>query len=307
MENGGVYNPDSFKDKYGTEVAYNSRVPYSWAGKKLENRLYPTVELLAGKFRRQGWAGISLNLDSYTIASVEANSPAEKAGLKSGDVIFLTIGGVISGKINGEIIGNNVDIPNYISSKYEGDIISMLVVNNGVGFSRPVSLQLAANPNNVALLEGRASVPVIIPENDEEYVIYYLAESNYNLKKSRAYTTTTENPFYNMFADYINSMVRPAEFSIEYFDADGFTIRKQTFKRPAPLPTVYRSFYSIAPNDSSDKFAILEAFALAPGFVSGAKDIFLDSSTHPLTYNVELDEEDLQRVDSMKFEVIFED
>jgi hypothetical protein len=139
--------------------------------------------------------------------------------------------------------------------------------------------------------------------------------------------------FYAIFLKYVCRMASSAMFSVTFLDKSGNEIYSQIERREAPrksdtqdpLPGVYRSFSF----DTNGHVAFMgNLIAFAPGFVktgefntaegyygsyyqeSGGKaridSVFLDTKDHEATIPVELDADDLQRVDSMKFEVIFE-
>jgi hypothetical protein len=72
--------------------------------------------------------------------------------------------------------------------------------------------------------------------------------------------------------------------------------------------TVYRNFYF--PENSDKINRISQVFAVSPGYVRDGRHLFLGSSNYNQKYGtgwyIELDESDLERLDSMRLEVVFE-
>ena len=108
---------------------------------------------------------------------------------------------------------------------------------------------------------------------------------------------------------FVRKMCRPFAYSITYLDKDGDVITVQIIKRKPVLFSVYPSFE----NYLGDIY--YRGISFAPGyyFESKAEGRLLALGTgnynaaHPEEgYELELDSDELQRLDTMKFEVIFE-
>jgi S1-C subfamily serine protease len=76
--------------------------------------------LKAGKDLRHGVLGITMQGDEFTaaptVATVTPSSPAEKAGIKPGDVIVA---------VDGKPVGNHAQLRHRLGPKYEGDTVSV--------------------------------------------------------------------------------------------------------------------------------------------------------------------------------------
>ncbi|MBR0278543.1 MAG: hypothetical protein IJQ75_00990, partial [Synergistaceae bacterium] len=105
---------------------------------------------------------------------------------------------------------------------------------------------------------------------------------------------------------FVRKMCRPFAYSITYLDKDGDVITVQIIRREPVLFTIYASF-------TSGQY--LYGFSFAPGyyFKSKAEGRLLALGTgnynaaHPEEgYELEIASDDIQRLDTMKFEVIFE-
>ena len=187
------------------------------------------------------------------------------------------------------------------------------------------------------------SLPIIIPENNTEYTVYYLQckiffekpwdfvsdEMTINSSAGKVYklqtqrydtnwkrTESSDQPYF-LFSDYVRKGALPLEFSITYADGDGYDIHNQIIQMGPVMSVVYGNFFRTRQRMPQAEILnpIRTAFALAPGFVNGnvndpiyrpSFDFFLDTTKSPKNYPVVLDEEDLQKVDSMRFEYIFE-
>jgi S1-C subfamily serine protease len=86
--------------------------------------------------------GLSVNKGVY-IVSVVANSPAEKAGLKSGSANAdgtLAAGGDVITAVDGKSVASVEDLSAYISTKSVGDKVSLTVLRNGQSITVQVTL-----------------------------------------------------------------------------------------------------------------------------------------------------------------------
>ncbi len=104
---------------------------------------------------------------------------------------------------------------------------------------------------------------------------------------------------------FVQKMCRPFAYSITYMDKDGDVISVQVVKKNLGAFMFYRSLYS-----TNEYRNILSSWKLsfAPGYLFHSeregRDIAALSTEEG--YTVELDSDELRRLDSMKFEVIFE-
>ena len=124
-----------------------------------------------------------------------------------------------------------------------------------------------------------------------------------------------------IFLRFIRKMSQPFVYSVTYLDKENNVISVQVVRKKHGIFTVYRAFdYG---RFAGYKTHILSKFAMsfAPGFIHEHKmrrrndiavsflalDIENYNAAHiDEGYTVELDSQELQRLDSMKFEVIFE-
>jgi hypothetical protein len=108
--------------------------------------------------------------------------------------------------------------------------------------------------------------------------------------------------------EYAGKMGRLVMFSVTFLDKDGNEIYSQPIHREPPLPAIYGSFCK--QGDHDDWRFLLGRIGFAPGFPSIIKkktvDFFLDTKGAEMRVDLELDVDDLQKVDSMKLEVVFE-
>ncbi|MBQ9596414.1 MAG: hypothetical protein IJR35_11215 [Synergistaceae bacterium] len=119
---------------------------------------------------------------------------------------------------------------------------------------------------------------------------------------------------------FISKMSRPFAYSITYLDKDGDVISAQVVKKKSAAFTVYRSFYYGLFAGDSRQILSTRSMSFAPGYLFDdySFDALRDAATislgtgnynkaHPEEgYTIELDSDELQRLDTMKFEVIFE-
>ena len=122
----------------------------------LASKILP--DLIAGKTVSRPWLGISgtaltqatasqlglsVNKGVY-IVSVVANSPAEKAGLKSGSANAdgtLVAGGDVITAVDGKAVASVDDLSAYISTKPVGDTVSLTILRNGQSITVQVTLE----------------------------------------------------------------------------------------------------------------------------------------------------------------------
>jgi hypothetical protein len=147
----------------------------------------------------------------------------------------------------------------------------------------------------------------IVPESNSAYVVYTLP-CKVKFSRDLEAKDISNLELYDVFYDYLNKMTAPVAFSIAYMDSNGEEIHTQIIRLGSRMLTVYRSFYG---GFGGAYERINFVFAYAPGYVGGDKlNLYLGSANYDKKYDsgwyVELDENDLQRLDSMKFEVVFE-
>lgn len=167
-----------------------------------------------------------------------------------------------------------------------------------------------------SLKRNRNALSVIVPDNVSSFTLY---EMPFSVSYSRA-----RQPGAFHEAEYVPSgkigddnasmlselihfmqkMSRPFTYSITYLDKNEDVISVQAVKVNPKAFAVYRSF----DKNSTQLHMKRETISFAPGFVSGElwRDAFLDTANYSGRYEVELDSDELQRLDSMKFEVIFD-
>ena len=121
-----------------------------------------------------------------------------------------------------------------------------------------------------------------------------------------------------LWLDFVKKMSAQVSFSITYLASNGDEINIQPIQVGSKYPVIYRSifhdegFYGGYVYNKSDLFYLVPAcMAVAPGYVSENRhDVFLGTGNfnqkYGKGYEIELDKDELQRLDSMKFEIIFE-
>lgn len=109
---------------------------------------------------------------------------------------------------------------------------------------------------------------------------------------------------------FVQKMCKPFAYSITYLDNSGNVISVQVIRKKLGAFTVYPSLPS---NSYSRRILSHRKLLFAPGYILDAGRNFAALSTENYNtahseegYKVELDSQELQRLDSMKFEVIFE-
>ena len=167
---------------------------------------------------------------------------------------------------------------------------------------------------------------VIVPDNVASFTVYsipmdlYLASAIYHgqdigsasdeqLAINLGKLTPEQKDIGVALLQFVRKMCRPFAYSITYLDKDGDVITVQIIKRKFGLFMVYTSF-------ANYESSIYErGISFAPGyyFKPKASERFIALGTgnyniaHPEEgYELEIDSDDIQRLDTMKFEVIFE-
>jgi hypothetical protein len=160
-----------------------------------------------------------------------------------------------------------------------------------------------------------APLTVVVPENNSSYVAYYLpCDVQFNdIDEDALRVSNTE--LYSLFLAYREKMTASLAFSITYLDSDESEIHTQIIQRGARMLTIYRSFFFNAQQTLVGRpleyWPIKHIFSFSPGYLGGTRQfLFLGSSNYNQKYgigwDIELDENDLQKLDSMRFEYVFE-
>jgi hypothetical protein len=190
----------------------------------------------------------------------------------------------------------------------------------------------------------RESIPnsvlwVVVPDNNASCTLYYLpfnktAETIFHGESRLDYNSGMvgfqESPslkqimdengsdgeetvaLYLSLLNYVREMSSSAVFFLSFLDGDGEEINSQPSYRLPPLCSVYPSFNLYYAGKEAKTFNRVIAFA--PGFLrvdfitynNPQANLFLDTKGHETRIDLELDADDLQKVDSMNFEVSFE-
>ena len=163
----------------------------------------------------------------------------------------------------------------------------------------------------------------VIPNDNASFTLYYmpvlLKHGGYHLPVSDIFDVSgleralKNNPgnvdpleIVPLWLDFLRKMSCSVFFSVAYLDKDGEEISGQVIRTGRRYPAVYRSIRAGNP------LLVCDGMLIAPGYVSnGGRDLFLGTANytreHGGGYEVELDAGELERLDSMKFEVIFGD
>lgn len=162
---------------------------------------------------------------------------------------------------------------------------------------------------------------VVIPDDVASYTVYEMPFGPFgggrrSLKEQLGKVEPELRDIGLLLLSYISKMSRSFTYSITYFDKENDIISVQVIRKNSAMFTVYPSF-----NNLASKYNCYESvlgMSFAPGYFYdmrkqlGKKAFFvLDTENYNLAhpnegYEVELDSEELQRLDTMKFEVIFE-
>ena len=184
-------------------------------------------------------------------------------------------------------------------------------------------------PYDTSGIEGYS---VVIPDNVASYTVYKmpfnrLDGSSYSMTIGRiadADDDTLKGHFYEAkpeqldigmaLLQFVRKMCRPFAYSITYLDKDGDVITVQVIKRKSGAFMLYSSLYF---TNEADNILSSNKLSFAPGYISELKDysgrysVALGTGNYNIAhpeegYTVELDSDELQRLDTMKFEVIFD-
>lgn len=149
----------------------------------------------------------------------------------------------------------------------------------------------------------------IIPNDNVSFTVYDLPVKILGVGDTPG-ESTYEDPqgIVSLWLKFFSKMCAPTTYVITYLDEKGRTINAQAEKMGERNLIVYRSTYHHSPKNSF--FIIPSVIAVAPGFSPSIVDLFTDSSEFDKKYGgefeVKLTLTELQRLDSMKFEIIFE-
>lgn len=189
--------------------------------------------------------------------------------------------------------------------------------------------------NNYYLLEAT------IPNDNASYTVYYLPGFVHDLghhyfmthqsltsasiqkereyiRKGNGFVKDTEGIF-DIWVDFVDKMSKYVTFSITYLDSNGETISVQPIHTGPRCFNVYRVFNEPNPNHHATLASVI---IFAPGYVRFAEmskgdrygtqnviNLFLGTANYNQKYGggyeVELDSNELQQLDSMKFEIIY--
>jgi hypothetical protein len=159
--------------------------------------------------------------------------------------------------------------------------------------------------------QAKSPVPIkaVIPENNTSYVVYYLP-CEFALETDKEGQRPTSNPeLRSVLRGYTVKMLANTVLMVTYLDKDGDEIHTQLLRLGLSMLTIYRNFYYSDDSNEIDG-RISQVFAVAPGYIGEGNHLFLGSSNYNAKYSagwyIELDENDLQKLDSMKLEVVFE-
>jgi hypothetical protein len=150
-----------------------------------------------------------------------------------------------------------------------------------------------------------AALTAIVPENNSTYVVYYLpCEVGYEYAGGKVMPQNPSNEqLYSLFMDYMEKMAASVAFSVSFLDQEGNEFYTQAWQIGARMLTIYRSFFF----EGNQYHQIPEAVTFAPGYIGGTKThLFLDSTSYFMEYYIELENEELSQIGSMKFEIIFD-
>jgi hypothetical protein len=164
---------------------------------------------------------------------------------------------------------------------------------------------------------------LFVPENNSSFTAYILPYTNsrewLNLnalsehsRLKNLFEGVSDFESYKNILEFINKMSHPVVFYVNFVDKDGNEIYSQPIKRVPPLPTVFRSVRNHGNYTKYEDWSCSPSrIGLAPGFVvklgnNNNIDVVLDTKGSEMRVDLELDADDLQKVDSMKFEVVFE-
>ena len=168
---------------------------------------------------------------------------------------------------------------------------------------------------------------VIIPDNVSSYTVYFLPISlrsfEVDLRGMEDFKAQilrddifikgdiSTKQQYNMFLDYISEMSSSVAFYFTFLDADGNEIYSQVVQNRPPFPAIYRSLE----RDGDYGRISFRVIAFAPGYVKYSPlygtgplfpmDVFIDSKGSELEVPIELDANNLQKIDRIKMELIF--
>jgi hypothetical protein len=161
--------------------------------------------------------------------------------------------------------------------------------------------------------EAKSPVPIkaVIPLDNASYMLYYLPceiKSDYSTGQQKI--TYPDDELFSVLTEYETKMSAPTIWAVTYLDKEGEAIHTQIIDLGPIMPTIYRKFYFAYPDDRNYQ-RTAQVFTVAPGYVNGEKQhLFLGSANFNKKFDagwyIELDENDLQRLDSMKLEVVFE-
>ena len=150
-----------------------------------------------------------------------------------------------------------------------------------------------------------------------EFVCYYSSEYDDYYRENYNFDDYTDpQGIVRLWGSFLRKMSVRIRFAITYIDSTGDTINIQVINAGVKLPVVYRSFFHVGRHGEKTFKLIPACMAVAPGYVNDGKrnNLFLGTADFNQErglkdgggYEVELDAQEIQRLDTMKLEVVFE-
>jgi len=304
------YDPeDFFSATLDPKIHYdkNTKKPYIQINEKFNQDLF-WKEFLPRV--RQALEGIALKKEKkfYSKEVRQANQQLPKVGYA------LDISGWTDGR-------------NQANAPYRADIAQ-----------EQVSVQTGPETQFRSGYETFYVLQAIIPDDNASYTVYYLPSYNtwesYSfyrglnhdgfkfIRESNMQNLNDEEGILSLWLKFVEKMSSYVTFSITYIDSDGETISVQPIGTGPRCFCVYRSFslynnIMIYVRDHSDIHTnMMNIMYLVPGYIRVAtlnnsivNNLFLGTANYDKKYGgryeIELDANELQQLDSMKFEIIY--
>jgi len=174
--------------------------------------------------------------------------------------------------------------------------------------------------------QGKFPLKAIVPDDNASFTVYnipcYVSQYHFpssSLKKIGQF----EDPqnLRTIWADFLEKMSVFVTFSIVYLDKNGEEFSVQIIRTGPRYFAVYRSYQEVSRSYESSynemeylTHYLFPGMIFAPGYVNGNKsgieNLFLGTTNYNQKYDggyeVELDVTELEKLGSMKFEVVFE-
>lgn len=223
-----------------------------------------------------------------------------------------------------------------------GYAVNISGVNEGYNSHQKKPYWLEYSPQDAKAKDGNQEyyiLQAIIPNDNASYTVYYLP-SYFNTYSLSLYRGVNHKSFqevrqdydfkqfkdadgiFSLWLDFVEKMSAFVTFSVTYLDKDGETISVQPLGTGPRCFCVYRSFSSNSRiHADSDNSPLNIRIYFAPGYIRIASmtnengnsyevnNLLLGTSNYNQKYGggyeVELDANELQQLDSMKFEIIY--